>query len=60
MEAVTGWITSTVQDLRTMNVRQLVLQTLNLGASDTHQSCCLRLIRTRVVVWKHELPSSGP
>ena len=41
MEAITGWITSTVQDLRTMNVRQLVLQTLNLGASDPHQSCCL-------------------
>ena len=24
-----------------MNVRQLVLQTLNLGASDPHQSWCL-------------------
>ena len=35
MEAVTGWITSTVQDLRTMNIRQLVLQTLNLGACES-------------------------
>lgn len=31
MEALTGYVTSTVNEIRGMNVRQLLLQAINLG-----------------------------